>query len=200
MSSRPADQTPAPSRFDAEYYRQFYGRCPVHTAADVAALAGGVLGFCRWWNLPVRSVLDVGAGPGYWREALPEGVRYQGVDASTHACAEYGHERRDIASWTPRRPFDLVVAQGVLQYLDDDQCEAAIANLAKATRRVLYLEVPTRRDRTETLDLNCSDTDVCFRSGTWYRSRLSTHFEAAGAGLWVRHGLLRLYELERASP
>ena len=185
--------------FDADYYRRFYGRRPVHTGEDIAALVSGVLGLCRWWDLPIHSVLDVGAGPGYWRDALPEGTRYLGIDVSVFACATFGHERRDIAAWGPRRPFDLVVAQGVLQYLDDEACEAAIANLTKATRHALYLEVPTRRDRTETLDLDCSDTNVFFRSASWYRSRLCPHFEAAGAGLWVRSGVVRLYELERVS-
>ena len=185
-----------PERFDRAYYRRYYGVRPVHRPSDIAALAQGVLGMCRWWGSNVRSVLDIGAGPGYWRDALPKGVRYQGIDVSEHACATYGHERRDIGTWSPKRPFDLVVAQGVLQYLDGPTCSRAIEHLSVATRAALYLEVPTARDRTDVLDGDRSDTTAYFRSGTWYRQRLGRHFVAAGAGLWLKPEIVRLYELE----
>ncbi len=184
--------------FDRAYYRRFYGPRPVHRPADIAALVQGVLGLCGWWGIKVRSVLDVGAGPGYWRDALPAGIRYQGIDVSEHACSTYGHQMRDIAAWSPNRPFDLVVAQGVLQYLDTPGCSAAIENLAAATRSVLYLEVPTARDRTDVLDENRSDTQAWFRSAAWYRRQLNSHFVAAGAGLWLKPDVVRLYELERS--
>jgi len=57
-------------RFDAAYYRRFYGRRPVHDRRTIAQLAAGVMGMARWWRIPIRSVLDVGAGKGYWRDQL----------------------------------------------------------------------------------------------------------------------------------
>ncbi len=53
-------------RFDAAYYRRFYGRRPVHDRHRIGQLATAVLALAAWWHLPVRSVLDVGAGKGYW--------------------------------------------------------------------------------------------------------------------------------------
>jgi hypothetical protein len=124
-------------------------------------------------------------------------VDYVGIDVSEHACRRWGHVRADIATWRPATPFDLVVCQGVLQYLDDDACAAAIANLATATRAVLYLEVPTTADRVTVIDPEATDLDVHWRPGAWYRRRLGRWFRPAGAGLWVRRdaGVL-LYELD----
>jgi len=188
--------------FDAAYYRQFYEQAPVHDRRRVGHLAGGILGFCGWWGVPVRSVLDVGAGPGYWRDwfrAHCPGVRYRSIDVSEHACARYGHEQADIATWRPRGRFDLVVCQGVLQYLGDAAASTAIANLGAATRSLLYLEVPTRRDRAEVVDPERTDLDVHWRSGSWYRRHLAAHFVEVGCGLhYAADGALRFYELERS--
>jgi trans-aconitate methyltransferase len=186
--------------FDADYYRRFYGRAPVHTAARLGHLAGAVDGLCAWWGIKVRSVLDVGAGPGYWGRWYGQhrpGVRYQGIDVSDYACQRYGHQRADIAVWAPRRPFDLVICQSVLQYLDDTRAESAIDHLAAATRHVLFLEVPTRDDYRHVIDPAATDLECHWRSGAWYRQRLEAHFDFVGAGLWARHGApVAFYELE----
>jgi hypothetical protein len=55
------------TKFDKSYYSRFYGNAPVHTPARVANLAMAVTGMFGWWGLRLRTVLDVGAGPGYWR-------------------------------------------------------------------------------------------------------------------------------------
>ena len=139
-------------RFDAAYYRRFYGRSPVHDRRQIAHLAEGVLSLASWWRIPIRSVLDVGAGKGYWRDCLAEShptVRYHGIDASEYACRRYGHELADIASWQPRRQHDLVVCQSVLQYLDDTDATKAIDTLAVACRGLLVFDAPTIADRDE---------------------------------------------------
>ena len=61
-------------------------------------------------------------------------MRYVSTDASPYACQQYGHKLRDIAVWRGRDRFDLVVCQGVLPYLSDAQCAAAIENLAAMCR------------------------------------------------------------------
>ncbi len=159
-----------------------------------------MVGVCEWWDVPIRRVLDVGAGPGFWRDWLQAqrpGVDYVGIDVSEHACRRWGHARADIATWRPADRFDVVVCQGVLQYLDDPDCAAAIVNLAAATGSVLYLEVPTVADRATVLDTDATDLDVHWRTGAWYRRRLGRWFRPAGAGLWVRRGAgVLLYELE----
>jgi SAM-dependent methyltransferase len=188
--------------FDASYYKRFYSSTPVHSRKKVEELAAGVHALCAWWDVPVTSVLDVGAGIGYWRDwyaRVHPRVTRLSVDISEHACERYGHERRDISEWRPRRKFDLVVCHGVLQYLTAAQAENAIENLAAATRHVLYLEVPTTDDMMHSIDAASTDLDVHRRSGAWYRKRLTQHFDQAGSGLWVkRDGDVVLYELERS--
>ena len=186
--------------FDAAYYRRFYRDRPVHDRRRIGQLASGVTGMCAWWQVPVRSVLDVGAGTGLWRQWFASerpGVVYRSIDVSDYACRRYGHDHADISTWQPSAPADLVVCQGVLQYLDDAACSRAIANLAVACAAVLYLEVPTAADRDKVIDTDATDLDVHWRSGAWYRRRLRRHFIAVGGGLFaVRAAGLRFYELE----
>jgi SAM-dependent methyltransferase len=148
-------------------------------------------------------VLDVGAGMGMWRDwyrLTHPGVQVLSVDISPYACEQWGHELRDIATWAPPAPFDLVVCHGVVHYLDDAAAEAAIGNLGAATGAVLYLELPTAHDLAVVVDPERTDMAVHHRSGQWYRERLAPWFQQAGAGLWVRHGTVPLFELEAAAP
>lgn len=188
--------------FDAAFFKRFYSTSPVHSRTKVNNLAAGVHSICQWWEVPVRSVLDVGAGLGYWRDWYATNhpkVKRLSVDISEHACEKYDHECHDIATWFPSRQFDLVVCHSVLQYLRDKQAATAIGNLAKATRSVLYLEVPTSADLRNAVDKKTTDLNIYSRSGEWYRKRLSKYFVQAGAGLWVaRSSGTTLYELERS--
>ena len=175
-------------RFDAAYYRRFYGRSPVHDRRRIAQLANGVMSLAAWWRIPIRSVLDVGAGKGYWRDWLAEThpkVTYHGIDVSEHACRRYGHELVDLAEWQPRREYDLVVCQSVIQYLDDTSAARAIDALAAACRGLMFLEVPTVADRESAIDPSGTDLGVHWRTGSWYRKRLAHGFTEIGGGLWL---------------
>ncbi|MGA0877621.1 MAG: class I SAM-dependent methyltransferase [Ilumatobacteraceae bacterium] len=188
------------ARFGADYYRRFYGRHGVHNRRTISYLAAGVHNMCSWWGVAPKSVLDIGAGPGLWRDWYVENhprVKVTSIDLSEYACRTYGHEQRDIASWRPGRQWDLSICHGVLQYVPDDQVAAAVGNIAAATRHVLYLELPTAEDFATIVDSSATDMDVHRRPGSFYRSLLEPHFFRAGAGLWVRHGSILLYELER---
>jgi trans-aconitate methyltransferase len=189
-------------RFDAAYYRRFYGRRPVHGRRQIAHLAEGVVSLASWWRIPIRSVLDVGAGKGYWREALAENhptVKYHGIDASEYACKRFGHEQADIAVWRPRRKYDLAVCQSVLQYLDDTNATKAIDTLATACRGLLVFDAPTVLDREGVIDPASTDLNVHWRTGNWYRKRLTVGFTEVGAGIWVSHACpVLFFELERA--
>jgi hypothetical protein len=188
------------SPFNAEYYQQFYVDAPVHDEQRIASLMGGIFGLASWWGIDIRSVLDIGAGlglAGRWVKAERPDVKYRGVDVSRHACREHRHTYADISTWRPSRPSDLVLCISVLQYLDDDAFVSAVENLAAATHHLLYLELPTKRDRSTVIDPTRTDMAVYWRSGTWYRRQLGTHFVAVGAGLWMRRGQgVPLYELE----
>lgn len=192
-------------RFDAAYYRRWYGKRPVQTAARIGHLVDATLAMAKWWGIPIRSVLDVGAGPGWWGRHLAEHhpkVRYTGVDVSAHACASFGHQQRDIATWTPSKRFDLVVCQGTLHYLADASCRAAIANLADATRGLLLLEIPTADDlRDGTIVADASDLDAYWRPAAWYRRHLRLELTELGCGLHVPGDSPHLfYALEQARP
>ena len=192
---------PENSRFDGAYYRRFYGTNGAHDAAGVAHLATSVHHLAAWWGIRITSVLDVGAGMGMWRDWYRVNhprVKVTSIDVSEHACRQWGHQLRDISTWAPARPMDLVVCHSVLQYLDSPSASAAIDNLARATRHLLYLEVPTRSDLATIVDPSATDMAVHARSGTWYRARLMPHFRQAGAGLWVKRDSVPMYELEAA--
>jgi trans-aconitate methyltransferase len=189
-------------RFDAAYYSRFYGRRPVHNRKQIAHLAEGVMSFAKWWRIPIRSVLDVGAGKGYWRDCLANShptAKYHGIDASEFASRRFHHEHVDIATWQPPRRYDLVVCQSVLQYLDDASATRAIRTLATACRGLLYFETPTVSDRTTVIDRSSTDLDVHWRSGSWYRKQLAAGFTEIGAGLWLsRECATAFFELETA--
>ena len=193
---------PAPrSEFDAGYFRRFYrnARSRAHSRAQVATLAAGLDGLAAWLHVEVRSVLDAGAGPGFlrdWFRAQRPAVRYRSIDVSPFACEAYGHEQQDLARFRDGR-YDLIVCQGVLQYLDDRACARAIDNLGAMARRLLYLEVVTDRDLREVCDPSGTDAQIHRRSGAWYRKRLGRCFDPVGAGLWAaREAGLAFYELE----
>lgn len=189
-------------RFDAAYYSRFYGRRPVHNRRQIAHLVEGVVSLAKWWRIPIRSVLDVGAGKGYWRDCLAQthpNAMYHGIDASEHACRRYGHELADIAAWQPSRTYDLVVCQSMLQYLGDRDAERAISTLAATCRGLLLFDTPTVSDRDCVIDPSATDLDVHWRTGNWYRKRLSIGFTEIGAGIWLSHDCPAVFfELEHA--
>lgn len=194
----------AKERFDDAYYQRFY-RDPatrVQTPQNIAKLARGVLSMAAYWDIPIDNVLDVGAGLGWWKAGLlaerPTLV-YKGVDISAAACKSAGLEQRDIARWRDTTRYDLVVCQGVLQYLPDRACALAIENLAAMSRSLLYLEVLTRHDVDEIVDLDRTDTAVHLRTGAWYRERLGRHYICVGGGLFCsKLATHPFFELETA--
>jgi hypothetical protein len=187
--------------FNREYFDRFYGsrRTRVHGAAEIGHLCRAVVELCAHFGGELESVLEVGAGPGLWRDWFRRhrpAVRYRSTDASAYACERYGHERRDIARWRSRERYDLVVCQGVLPYLDDEACAAAVANLAAMSRGFLYLEAPTARDLAEVCDEQ-SDFTMRGRRASFYRRLLAPHYLTLGCGLfYVRDGGIHFYELE----
>ena len=188
-------------KFDRSYFERYYGKQPIHTVNEIAHLATAVHEMLAWWAAPVRSVLEVGAGRGDWSNwyrTLHPTVRVTSTDVSEHSCATFGHKRRDIAQWAPKRPFDLVICTDVLQYLDDRAATQALRNLTTATRTCLYFDALTSFDAKHTVERSKTDLNATLRTGDWYRQRLSRGFTQAGAGLWIRKGsTVVLHELER---
>lgn len=201
-------KTPAPAqgdtRFGREYYRRFYrdGRTSVASRAEMARRAEFIAAYVRHIGCPVAGILDAGCGLGLMREpllrALP-GATYLGLEYSSYLCRRYGWVQGSLADFRARQPFDLVVCYDVLQYLDDAAASAAMANLARLCRGVLYFTALTRRDWRENADQSRTDREVDMRSADWYRRRLVRNFRQVGAGLWLRRGSpLVTWELETA--
>ncbi|WP_394820646.1 methyltransferase domain-containing protein [Pendulispora albinea] len=195
-------------RFDEAYYQRYYEskETRVYGKESIAHLARGVTGMIAWYGGTLRSILDVGAGTGLWRDwfaahasANKKAIRYLSTEISEHACKKYGHKRCDISIWRTREQFDLIICQGVLPYLDDDGATRAIENIAAMSRGFLYLEAVTKRDLEEVCDRDFTDTTQRARSARWYRTRLDRHFTPLGCGLYYsKKGPLTFYELEKA--
>lgn len=207
--SAPAAATAATvtERFGPEYYRRFYGnpRTRVSDAPTIGKLAAFVAAYLRHLDVAVHSILDMGCGVGHWQPAArtqwPR-AKYHGVEFSEFQCREHGWTRGSVLDFAPqqalgRDQFDLVVCQGVLQYLDASAARRAIDNLAQWTGSALYLEALTTHDWEQSCDRDRTDGDVHLRSGAWYRRQLDGHFTALGGGLFVKKDAdVTLFELE----
>ena len=177
-------------KFDRAYYDRWYRNDETRTFMTeyTPVIARFVLAYLDYLEVEVRTVLDAGCGLGHWQAALKNlgrNVRYHGLETSDYLCRELGWEKGSIADYRAEEPFDLVVCQGVLQYLDDAECKAAIDNLATLCSEALYLEVLTQRDARENCIPERTDTDVYLRKGKWYRKRLDRHFVNLGGGLFL---------------
>jgi SAM-dependent methyltransferase len=192
--------------FDAAYYRRYYEdpKTRVYDRARHAHLIEGVMGLLAWFGWPVQSVLDVGAGVGWWKRWLARhrrDVRYVGTELEASTCRRYGLRQADVRDLRLDETFDLVVCHGVLPYVDDAGLPRAIDNLAAMSHGFLYLEAITKQDLTGSVDTALTDTRVFHRPGSRYRALLERHFLQVGAGLWAKRDAgVVFYELEVPAP
>ncbi len=192
--------------FDAAYYRRYYQdpKTRIYDRARHAHLIEGVMGLLSWFGWPVQSVLDVGAGVGWWKDWLKKhrkDVRYLGTELEASTCRRYGHLQADVRELRLDETFDLVICHGVLPYVDDAGLPKAITNLAAACHGFLYLEAITKRDIAGSVDATLTDTRVFHRPASTYRRLLDRHFQQVGAGLWVKRDAgIVFYELEVPRP
>jgi SAM-dependent methyltransferase len=182
-------------RFDARYYAKWYGAD--EDREDIAERAAAfVSSYVDHLDSSISTVLDLGCGLGLWKKALGKhykGMRYTGVEYSAHLCEKYGWEQGDAATYSTNKKYDLVICQGVLQYLTDTQCERAIQNLGRLSRRFLYLEVLTTADAEHVCCPEGTDFDVHIRQASWYAARLKKHFVNLGGGLYATPAMREHY-------
>ena len=190
------------SDFDAGYYRRFYVTAATRAMGREEAERRGALiaAVIRQLELPVRRVLDMGCGLGWFKRpilrAYPK-ARYTGVEFSEYLCERYGWDQGSVVDYRGRGSYDLVLCCDVVQYLDRRQAAKAINNLARLCSGALYFHVPTRRDWQLTIDPSGTDLNVHVRSGAWYKKQLRKHFVHVGQGVHVRRGVVPVqWELE----
>lgn len=181
---------PAEDVFDASYFDRFYGRRATRVAepADSTRLARFVAAYAALLELPVRRILDVGAGTGRFMRPLLRafpGATYEGIDVSEYACTRHGWRRCSITDFE-HGSFDLVICNDVLQYLDRREAALAFERLADRCRGLLYFSALTREDWLQNCDQSRTDRAVHLRSTRWYRRQLATGFRNLGGGLFLR--------------
>lgn len=192
-------------KFDQAYYDRFYlsPKTRVISADEHSHLARFVFEFAKYNGIEIESVLDVGAGVGLWKRWIAKNakkVEYTGTEVSKVMCKEHGYLHKDIARWRDRKEHDLVICQGVLQYLPDPDVAPAVANLAAMCRGLLYAEITTRLDLRERTDTELTDSNIFIRNGSYYKGILQKHFVQVGAGLWWTKELpVPFFELEMAA-
>jgi 2-polyprenyl-3-methyl-5-hydroxy-6-metoxy-1,4-benzoquinol methylase len=179
--------------FDHDYYKRFYfdPKTAVTNKREIQARARLIAAYALHTGLPVRRILDAGCGTGllrpWLRRYLPRAV-YTGIEASEYLCQRYGWQQTQIETYKPAASFDVVVCYDVLQYLDSEAADRALANFAKLCRGVLYFTALTSVDWEHNCDRSRTDSNVHLRSARWYRSRLRKNFREAGCGFWLRRG------------
>jgi trans-aconitate 2-methyltransferase len=80
----------------------------------------------------VRSAVDLGCGPGNSTETLAAhapGAAISGLDSSTDMIAaarrrlpQFQFDVSDIATWNAAGPYDLILANAVMQWVPDHEC------------------------------------------------------------------------------
>ena len=176
-------------QFDEAYYHRFYHDPKTRAASPASAKrqAAFICAYLKYLELPVKRVLDVGCGVGRVLNAVGAAyprAKLQGVEWSEYLCNRYGWTQGSVVDYEDR-PYDLVICNDVLAYLNKGDCQAAIDNLARLTRGALFLGVITHED-LGVLDEQRTDPEQYLRKRSWYLRRLSPHFTSVGGGLYLK--------------
>jgi trans-aconitate methyltransferase len=184
-------QTDIAQTFDAGYYKRFYLRAATRAMSqpETERRAAVVASIVAQLELPVKRLLDMGCGLGWFKQPLlkvfPK-ASYTGVEYSEYLCKEYGWQQGSVVDYQGKGEFDLIVCCDVLQYLDDKAATLAIDNLARLCRGALYLHIPTKHDWQTLMDPSGTDSKVHVRKGSWYQKRLRKHFNHIGNGVLIK--------------
>jgi predicted TPR repeat methyltransferase len=196
-------QSASANWFDEAYYQRYYfdKKTSVVDPQHMERLGTFVCSYLKYLRVPVRRVLDIGCGIGLWRDLLgrhfPD-FHYQGVEYSTYLCERYGWAHGSVVDFSSPEPWDLVVCQGVLPYLNTVDLQAALRNLGTLSRGALYLEAVTREDYEQgTLDEDLTDPRLLRHRAQLYRRGMSENFMSLGGGLWLSNQAeVPMFELE----
>jgi SAM-dependent methyltransferase len=190
LASRPAPSALQP-RFNSAYYRRFYLTAATRAMSRGQTDTRGALiaALVKQLDIPVKKVLDVGCGLGWYERPLKKVFRnasYTGTEISEYLCESRGWIHGSLLDLKLKGEFDLVICADVIQYLNNRDAERAIANLAKWCRGALYFHVPTKGDWQGNVDPTGTDTNVHLRSAAWYRKQLRKYFTHVGCGVHLK--------------
>jgi 2-polyprenyl-3-methyl-5-hydroxy-6-metoxy-1,4-benzoquinol methylase len=179
--------------FDQAYYDRFYRnpRTRAVTPAAAARQARFIAAYLRYLDMPVKRILDIGCGTGTTLRALGRefpAARVHGVEYSDYLCSRYRWECGSVVDYASEQPWDLVVCNDVLAYLDADDCATALGNIAKLSRHAAFLGILTSDDEGA-YDPARTDPRQHRRTAAWYRRRLARHFVNVGGGLYLKQPL-----------
>jgi predicted TPR repeat methyltransferase len=192
--------------FDASYYARYYfdKKTKVADRQHVERLGAFVSAYLKYLRVPVHRVLDVGCGVGLWRDIVarhfPQAT-YQGVEFSEYLCDQYGWERGSVVNYQAQKPFDFVICQGVLAYLNPVDLKRALRNLGTLSQGALYVEAVTLEDyENDIVDEDLTDPLLFRHRADMYRRGLSRPFKDVGGGVWIsRRAEVPLFALECAA-
>ena len=179
--------------FDKNYYDRFYRNPKTRAVSPASAQrqAGFIASYLKYLELPVTRILDLGCGVGTTLRALGKAfprARLHGVEYSEYLCRRYGWEQGSAADYHADEPYDLVLCNDVLAYLDATECGRAIGNIARLCRGAAFLGILTRED-AGLYDPDRTDPQQWLRPAAWYRRRLGRHFLNVGGGLHLKQPL-----------
>lgn len=106
-----------------------------------------------------------------------------------------------MVDYRAKEPFDFVICQGVLPYLNPEDLARALSNLGALCQGALYLEAVSREDfERDIIDEDLTDSGIHHHSAALYRQGLGEHFIEMGGGLWLsRRAEVPVFALEAAS-
>jgi SAM-dependent methyltransferase len=189
--------------FDEAYYQRFYfdQKTRVVDPQHMERLGAFVCSYLQFLRVPVHRVLDVGCGIGLWKAVVARHfplATYHGVEFSPYLCERYGWERGSVVDYRAEAPFDLVICQGVLAYLNPADLKRALHNLGQLSHGALYLEALSREDwELGIVDEDLTDPGLFRHRAALYRRALEPGFTPQGGGLWLsRQAEVPLFALE----
>ncbi len=179
------------AEFDKSYYDRFYHNPNTRAASrkDAERCADFVSAYLKHLEIPLKRILDVGCGLGHMLRRLKTkfpSATCDGIEYSPYLCETYGWTQSSVLEFESAKPYDLVVCNDVVQYLNNKQAGAAMQRLAGLTECVLFFSALTKEDWGDVADQARTDERVYMRTANWYRRHLKTEFWGLGGGLYLR--------------
>lgn len=163
----PTEAAPAPYRWGEPVWEGFFGR----VAEEVVD------------RFHPRTVLDAGCAIGFLVKALRDcGVEAEGLDSSAWAISQVPEEARPycrVGSVTDEllRDYDLITCVEVLGHVSPKQAAAAVANLCRHGRAVLFSSTPEHVEEATHINVRPPDYWAALFAGHgFYRD---TDFDAS---------------------